>query len=159
MNTAALLTIYNSLVYPNLMYCNSVWGATSTTKLEPLLILQKKLVRVISFKPKFYPSAPLFNNLNILTIKQINNYNCCTYVFKQLQTGSDWFVPYRQPANTGLSARNTLTVPAIMTTHSRQSVRWTGTHIWNSLPPELRDENSFNSFKFKLKKYILNLRN
>ena len=155
LDTKTLVLIYNSIIYPNLVYCNSVWGAAPKSKLHPLFVIQKKLIRLISFKSKFHPSAPLFKDHNILTLSQIYKYNSLSYVYRSLLKGSEWFIPYVCPINTRLASGYTLTVPPIMTTHSRQSVRWGGAKLWNSLPDNIKEETSYNSFKFKLKKYLL----
>ena len=44
-NTAKLL--YYTLVYPYLTYCNIVWGNTFKQYLRPLMVIQKKAVRII----------------------------------------------------------------------------------------------------------------
>ena len=44
-----MLTLYNVFVYPYLIYCNQVWGNTYKTYLDPLVKIQKRAVRVISF--------------------------------------------------------------------------------------------------------------
>ena len=41
-NESSLLLMYNSLVYPNNMYCQSVWGFTNKTLLNKVFILHKK---------------------------------------------------------------------------------------------------------------------
>ena len=61
---SALRLIYNSFIYPNLTYCNSVWGSCSESRLKPLMV----------FKPQHERSAPLFKILNFLPLKDVNNY-------------------------------------------------------------------------------------
>ena len=57
-----------------MQYCNHVWGNTCVTYLRKLHVLQKRIVRVIAgVKPREH-SEPLFRNLNILTVFQINVY-------------------------------------------------------------------------------------
>ena len=45
----ALVMLYNSLVYPHLTYCNSVWCSGPKTTIAKLFIAQKKIVRAIIF--------------------------------------------------------------------------------------------------------------
>ena len=42
LNRDALLTLYNSFIYPYITYCNQVWGCTYNSTLKRLFILQKK---------------------------------------------------------------------------------------------------------------------
>ena len=57
-----------------LIYCNVVWGSCCKTYLCNLNIIQKKLVRVMSFRKRFEHTTPLFSNYNMLTIENINKY-------------------------------------------------------------------------------------
>lgn len=41
-----LLTLYYSLIYPYMSYCNIVWASTFPTTLHKVLVLQKRLVRI-----------------------------------------------------------------------------------------------------------------
>ena len=38
--------LYNSHIYPYLIYCIEVWGISPHTHLKPLLLLQKKLLEL-----------------------------------------------------------------------------------------------------------------
>jgi hypothetical protein len=49
-NNNSLKLVYYALVYPYLTYGNLVWGNTYPTRLQKLLNVQKKIVRLISFK-------------------------------------------------------------------------------------------------------------
>ena len=42
-----LVTLYYTFIYPNLCYCNHVWGNTFASYLEKLFLMQKKIVRII----------------------------------------------------------------------------------------------------------------
>ena len=41
-NVDSKLTLYNTLIFPHLLYCCSVWGMTYVTRLQCLIVLQKK---------------------------------------------------------------------------------------------------------------------
>ena len=45
-----LCSLYYSLVYLYLTYCNVVWGNTFKTHLKPLISLQRKAVRCLNFR-------------------------------------------------------------------------------------------------------------
>jgi hypothetical protein len=55
-----LKLIYYALVYPYLTYGNLVWGNTYPTRLQKLLKIQKKIVRLMCFKSYTDHSEPLF---------------------------------------------------------------------------------------------------
>ncbi len=62
-----LLTLYYSLIYPYLSYCNIVW-ATFPTTLHKILVLQKRFVRITTWSESYAISTPLFKKLQVLTI-------------------------------------------------------------------------------------------
>ena len=66
--------LYNSLVYPHLTNCNSVWSSGPKTTIGKLFIAQKKIVRAITFNKSKDHSAPLMKSCNMLNIFDINRY-------------------------------------------------------------------------------------
>ena len=61
----SLLTLYYSLIYPYLIYCNMIWASTYLTNLRHIVTLQKRVIRIIN-KSKFDDhSSPIFKSLGI----------------------------------------------------------------------------------------------
>ena len=48
-NNKILKMLYYSLVYPHLNYVTEVWGSADPTYLTRILILQKQIVRMLTF--------------------------------------------------------------------------------------------------------------
>ena len=46
-------SIYHAIIYPFLLYGITIWGSTCKTILNPLYILQKKFVRLVTFNDTF----------------------------------------------------------------------------------------------------------
>ena len=65
-----LKSIYYALIYPYIFYGNVVWANAYQSHLDKIYKLQKKLLRIISFKEYYHSSKPLFDNLNILNVYQ-----------------------------------------------------------------------------------------
>ena len=123
-----LKLIYSALIYPLLMYCNVLWGSCCQSYLNNLNTIQKKIIRIMSFKGKFEHAAPLFLDFNVLTFGNINKYMCLLYVHRCLhEEGNDVFSPYDIINDRRrLADSNSLIIPDVRSTHSRQSVRWLG---------------------------------
>ena len=81
-NTDNLYNFYYSLIYPYLTNGNTVWGASGMNTLNPLIILQKKIVRILSKSGRRDHTLPLFKNLNILPLKCLYVYNVLLYMYK-----------------------------------------------------------------------------
>ena len=56
-----------------MIYCTEIWGISPQSHLRPLLLLQKKIVRIMTFSTYYAHTDPLFKDLNILTIDNIFN--------------------------------------------------------------------------------------
>ena len=65
--------LYYAFIYPYLSYVNIVWGSKYTTRLVPIRRLQKKIIRIITFSKFKEHTGPLFKELSILPLHDINN--------------------------------------------------------------------------------------
>ena len=89
-DTKLMKTLYYSIVYSHLIYAIEVWGSADDTHLNKLLILQKRIVRLITFSDKrlldysFLPSDPLFFKLEIHKIHEIFKILVVKFIFKCL---------------------------------------------------------------------------
>ena len=54
-----------------LIYCNEVWGNASAVHLEPIIKIQKRAIRRITFSSYLSPSEPIFQSLNILNFRKL----------------------------------------------------------------------------------------
>ena len=70
----SLKSWYYSFIYPYLTYCNQVWGSACKTNIEPLFILQKGALRIITGVHPSSPSEPLFCQLKFLNCENIFKY-------------------------------------------------------------------------------------
>ena len=61
-----LLSLYYALIYPFLTYGIIIWGNTYKTTLQPIFILQKRAMRLITFSRFDEHSSPLFKSLEII---------------------------------------------------------------------------------------------
>ena len=96
-------SIYYSLVYSHLIYAIEVWGAAFKTELNKLVVLQKRAVRLMTYKDNF-PLHPgplshtehIFHNLMILKIEDIYKFQVCKFIFKTIKKTPmqfhDWFI-------------------------------------------------------------------
>ena len=80
-----LKMIYMSLIYSHINYCNLIWGAAEDGIIEPLFLLQKKAIRIITQSHYLEHTAPLFENLKLLTVYQVYKLNCSLFIYKCLK--------------------------------------------------------------------------
>ena len=58
--------LYNSLFLPYIDYCSEVWGNTYVTKLNCIILLQKRAIRIVANVSKYYHTNELFKQLKLL---------------------------------------------------------------------------------------------
>lgn len=72
--TKIKLMLYNALFLSQISYCHLIWGNTTISNINKLLLLQKKAVRAISNAPLNAHTEPLFTKLGILKVGYIYNH-------------------------------------------------------------------------------------
>ena len=98
-----LKNLYYCLIYSHLIYGIEVWGSACQTTMTPIISLQKRAVRMITFNDRIpevpgplCPFDPLFSVLELLKIYDIFNLQVAKFVYLCLrhETPSifhDWF--------------------------------------------------------------------
>ena len=81
LSTKTKLSLYYSLVYPYLTYCNIVWSSNYKTNRKRIYLLQKRVVRALTNSDFHAHTAPLFTQLKILNIYKINTFHVAKVVF------------------------------------------------------------------------------
>ena len=78
----ALVQVYNSLLLPYLNYCVEVWGNTHSTKLNKIVTLQKRAIRIIAGLNPRESTSKYFKRLNLLKFSDVVKYHTCVYMYK-----------------------------------------------------------------------------
>ena len=148
----ARMTYYNSFILPYLSFNILHWGNTNNTHLNPLFISQKRIVRTIADAEYLEHSTPLFYRLKILKLSDLYKFHAVLDTFKKLKCGH--YVTCRYNVS---SRHGKLALPKFhRLTRTQQSLSFSGPNLWNSLPRDLRDIESYSLFKANLKLYYLN---
>ena len=71
LSSKQLLLLYNSFILPHLNYCAMIWGSAYQTRLQRILVLQKRAVRIIACKPFLFPSNDLFVKYELLKLPDL----------------------------------------------------------------------------------------
>ena len=77
----SLIMIYNTMIYPFLIYCNITWTSTYPTRLQPIYLIQKNIVRIMTFAIFTEKSKPIFQSLKLMNIYQLNTYLTALFMF------------------------------------------------------------------------------
>ena len=146
----AKLTYYNSFILPYLNFNIIHWGNTNEVHLQPLVKMQKRIIRNICNADFLEHTTPLFFRLKLLKLCDISKFHACLDTHSKLQQG---FYQSRH----GLQTRyRNLAVPKFhRLTRTQQSITFNGPLYWNQLPEEIRTISSRSSFKRRLKEHYL----
>ena len=82
LDTGSLKTLYFSFIYPFFTFCNYVWGSTYETSLKPLIMLQKRCIRIISSANHRDHTDPLFLRHGLLKLVDLNKYLISKFMYK-----------------------------------------------------------------------------
>ena len=159
-----LICLYNSLFSSFLQYGILVWGLTHETHINPVILLQKRVVRAISFEHFTSSSTPIFFNLKILKLHDLFKlkllsfaYDCVNKTspscFHSLFPLAGSFHQYgtRQVGKHDIyiTRKNTLQ-------YGLRSVRYFGAECWNTITMHIKSSPTVCSFRQQLKTFLLN---
>ena len=143
-------SLFFSLINSYLQYCLVVWGGTYEIHLNPLIILQKRAIRLV-FNASFHDhTTNLFYNCGSLKLRDLYNYSLGLIISKGK-------IPNIQRSTHGYPTRNrdNLVAPYHRLTLTQHSVKFCATRFWNSLQPNLKLINCPEKFKRALKNFLL----
>ena len=111
-------------------------------------MMQKKIIRTLNFSGYTDHTDPLCKAMNILKVPTLNYYSRCNFIFKSINNLNlcQWFQYYVGGYDTRMSRDRHLIVSNVYSDHSRRSIMHSGVKFWNSLPRELRDAQTYDSF-------------
>ena len=155
-----LKTLYLTLTYPYFNYCNLIWGAAHITNLNPLVILQKKCIRIINRAGYLDHTEPLFKSTNLLKLEQIHILSCAKFIFNCYTSTVYQNFRERLIQNSEIHDHNTrissqLRAPFERLESGLNSFFIKGINIWNKLPDDIKSSNNIVYFKSRLKKFLL----
>ena len=151
------LMFYYSHFYSYIQYGISIWGSMlKKSDLKQLSIAQRKFIRCIVNAKYNAHTDPIYKELKLLKIEsiikleqvklfyKINNRSCPSEILKEFKF------------NYGKSTRNKSNPnpPKHSTSRYNNSFLIKGISNWNSLPYNIKNKPTFNSFKSSAKKFI-----
>ena len=157
-----LICLYSSLFSPFLQYGILVWGLTHDTYINPVFLLQKRVVRAISFENFTSHSTPIFLNLKILKLHDLFQIKLLTFVYDCInKTAPSYFhsffalVETVHQYGTRQASKNDIFITQKNTLqYGLRSVRYFGAKCWNNLPMVIKSSQSACSFRQELKSFF-----
>ena len=155
-----LITLYNSFIYPYIVYCIEVWGSTCKKNLLSLSKLQKCAIRLITSSPRKTESAPLFESLKILSVFQVYLLKLSIFMFKYANDYVPDCIKDLFCINSEIHNYNTRQCDKLHMPKSNLSVMlhcWRSrcVKMWNVISDVIEFHCCICCFKRNLKKYLI----
>jgi hypothetical protein len=154
--------LYYTHIYPHLIGNISIWGSDDPTKtyLQPLIRVQKKIIRLIRNVPPRSHTKPIMTKLQILNITNLYILRVCAemhpFIFPKKQLNRpEHNHNYTSVSNIHKHATRYATTNHQYITYTTEHFTAIYTRVWNSLPPRLRHISSHDTFKTQTKLYLL----
>ena len=159
LNQNTLYILYCSLVLPYLNYCLEIWGNTYKSNLQPLVILQKRAIRIVNNVGFQEHTNSLFLQLNTLKLMDMVNFKTAQIIFKarnNLLPGNIQKMFFNREGDYNLRGEHKLKQLRITTTRKSQCITICGVNLWNGLDLEIQKSSNILQFKRLYKNYIIN---
>ena len=161
-NLDILLTLYYGLIYPHLHYGITSWGTANKTVIQPLQVIQNRLIKCITFAKLKDLLSPKYKETKILKIKDIYQLEVGKFMFKyKSQNLPENFESYFfnlsniHSHNTRLNKKDNKYLPRVRTCLGQKKLHFAGVQIWNNLPPLIQNIQSLPSFSKKFKENLI----
>lgn len=152
---SVLKTIYYALVNSKLQYGVTLWGGTYYSTLKPLVVSQKKFIRLMLFKPSREPSFPLFHQLQILPLRYLYVY----HVMKIFYVKSGNVVCNINVYSHRLRNYDITEVPRPYSESYKKSFSYLAPKMWNKIKPDEETTKSLCIFKKYVRKFLFSIEN
>ena len=156
----ALVRLYNSYIYPYLIYCVESWGNVPHCHLDPLLILQKKIVRIITFSRFDASTHMIFRDLNILPLYNLVQNRISFFMYKHVHGLLPEVMNDLYTINNEIHTHNTrqchlFHINKGYTNVYARSFSNISPRVWNALQKKIDVKVSISKFKKLSKRYFL----
>ena len=159
LDTNTLTNLYHTFIFPYLIYCVELWGNAASIHLNPIVLLQKKCLRTITFSVYLAPSMPLFQQTNILAFEKLVIQRIALMMFKYSKQDLPRPIQNLFSVNNEVHTHLTRSSTALRTPRGEREERYRtfsfrGVYIWNHISQNVNIDVSYASFKHIVKKYI-----
>ena len=153
LNVPTRKLFYNAYILPHLDYCCTIWGNANSELMNTLIKFQKRAARSILDKPIETPSGELFTELKWMTFPKRVMYQKDVLMYKIMNNLAP---PYLanifkskdvHDRTLRSTSENLLYIPKPNIELYRNSLAYSGSKIWNSIPEQLRNATSLQQFR------------
>ena len=148
--------LYHTYIYPYLIYCIEVWGNSPKCHLNPILLLQKKIVRIITCTHYLAHTENIFKELQILPIEKIFISRVGVFMYKHENGLLPRVMDELYVRTNTIHSHNTRNVNKLRISAGTETFSHTSARIWNALESKIDVYVSMEKFKVSLNNFLQN---
>lgn len=158
LNQDQKLYIYKTIIQPHIMYCPSILYLSNDTDINRLQVLQNKCMRQILKMDRFTNSTVMLKSLNLMSVKQIIIYRTLLFIFNIIHGLAPQYLTDKIKYNVNdhrlLRNQNSILLTNASKSCSQNALFYKGIKLFNTLPLEIKNEESKTKFQKILQIYI-----
>ena len=163
LSQAHRVQFYKSYIQPHIDFCNIVWGSSSESNKLKIFRLQKRACKVI-LDYNVDDSIEAMNSLKIMSIYDRLYLRKAKFMFKVYNNIAPAYISenftLRNNENTNIQLRSSsagcFIPPKPRTECFKQSLKYSGCLIWNSLPEEVKNAQTISTFHNRCLRWLVN---
>jgi Reverse transcriptase (RNA-dependent DNA polymerase) len=155
------LDIFHAHIYSHVLYMNAIWTTTCQFRMDTISRLVNKGMRAVfceDYKNQATHTIDLYNKHKILTVKNSAKFETVSMVYKikhNLVKHGITLEINEGAHNYELRNNRNFRLGKIWNNYGRLSISYYGADLFNKLPAECKNINSYNEFRFKVKNHFL----
>ena len=148
--------LHFSIIQPHIDYGLLIWGNATTANIKPIKKKIEKTVRIISFKKKLSPTESLFDKLKIFSFEKQRIFNIANFMWKITNKETPDTITSLFSIRTRVYGDNNYKyhLPSINTVLMKRNIICQGPLVWNTIPPEIKNEKNIFCFKNAFRKHL-----
>lgn len=160
LSQAHRVQFYKSYIQPHIDFCNIVWGSSSDTNKLKIFKLQKRACRVIlDYNVDDIHEA--MKTLKIMSVYDRLYLRKAKFMFKVANNMTPTYISENFTSrNNGIMLRSStagcFVPPKPRTEYFKHSLRYSGCLVWNSLPQEVKNAQTPDTFHNRCLKWLIN---
>ena len=152
LNDNSALQIYKTMLLPYFDYADVIFDQANKKDADKLQILQNKCLRICMYKDRRYSTDRAHKLANVPFLTDRRRAHICNFMYKRK---SNLALLNRREIHTRAHDAPLFNVPIPRCEAFKRSVSFHGSNIWNGLQANLRNIDSYKSFKYRQKETML----
>lgn len=159
MSTKILL--YKAIISPHIEYCSSILFNFNQNEIEKLQKLQNKSMRTILKCNRYTPIKTMLEVLNFMNVKQRIIFKTLDFVYKLKNKTTAPYLSNKVKYVNNVHSHNTrqkndFFIDTAKTSLLNKTILYKGLNMFNTLPTEIKNCETYSKFKKMLKNHVVN---